>query len=67
MGLDRELEEAIDRSQNVVVLVGRQQSSRLDAGLRRFAKQALEDPSERKLVPLVFFTETASHLPAIFR
>lgn len=64
---DRELEYGLVQAQHAVFLIGREYSGWVDSGLRRFAKQTLDEDTDRLVLPISFDSRRSQTLPAIFQ
>jgi hypothetical protein len=59
-------DRALDKAQHAVFLVGREASRRVDGEMRRFARQLLDEQSERLVLPICFFPGQTQPLPSLF-
>ncbi len=59
--------EALTTSQNAVFLLGNARSSEVEMRMRAFAKQLLEEGSDRRLLPLTYGDAAAPSMPPLLR
>jgi len=62
-----EPDRGLDQAQHAVFLIGREFSSQLDMELRRFAKQLIDEQTDRLVLPITFHREAAHALPSFLQ
>ena len=62
-----EPDRTLDQAQHAVFLVGRVFSSRVDSELRRFARQLLDEQTDRMVLPICFYPGQSQPLPSLFQ
>ncbi len=60
-------DRAIDQAHHAVFLIGREFSAPFDADLRRFAKQLIDDQTDRVVLPVCFNSAAARGLPSLLQ